>query len=79
MIESKSVQARCSPPPNHAIAKTVQQACLDAALQAYEDAGLSGLCAAGRWEFAVQAIRGLDLVAVLEQAHTEPGEIMRSA
>jgi glutamate formiminotransferase/formiminotetrahydrofolate cyclodeaminase len=34
---------------------------VDAALAAYEDAGLSGLCAEGRWEAAVDAMRRLDL------------------
>jgi hypothetical protein len=47
------------------IAKAVQVACIEAALQAYEDAGLSGLCHEGRWECAVDAMRGLDLRALL--------------
>jgi len=43
------------------IAEIVRQACIDIAIRAYEDAGLSGLCHEGRWEVAVDAIRGLDL------------------
>ena len=43
------------------VAEAVQQACLAAALRAYEDAGLSGLCHEGRWEYAVDAMRGLPL------------------
>jgi hypothetical protein len=43
------------------IAEAVRQACIDAAIHAYEDAGLSGLCHEGRWEYAVDAMRGLDL------------------
>ena len=31
------------------MAEAVRQACIAAALQAYEDAGLSGLCHEGRW------------------------------
>jgi len=46
-------------------AESVRAACLDAALQAYEDAGIRGLCADGRWEAALAAIRQLDL-SVLE-------------
>jgi hypothetical protein len=42
-------------------AEAVQQACIAAALQAYEDAGVSGLCHEGRWEYAVDAMRGLPL------------------
>ena len=43
------------------IAETVRQACIEIAIQAYEDAGCSGLCHEGRWEYAVDAIRGFDL------------------
>jgi hypothetical protein len=49
------------------IAETVRQACLEAALRAWEEAGISGLCAEGRWELAVDALRSLDLKAVLER------------
>jgi PAS domain S-box-containing protein len=42
-------------------AEVVRQACIAAALRAYEDAGLSGLCHEGRWEYAVDAMRGLPL------------------
>ena len=48
------------------LAETVRAACLDAASLAYEDAGIRGLCAEGRWEAAVTAIRQLDLARVLE-------------
>jgi hypothetical protein len=43
------------------LAEGVRQACIAAALQAYEDAGLSGLCHEGRWEYAVDAMRGVPL------------------
>lgn len=43
------------------LTEAVRQACLDAAMQAYESGGISGLCAEGRWELAVQAIRCADL------------------
>jgi hypothetical protein len=57
------------------LAETVRAACLDAALLAYEDAGIRGLCAEGRWEAALAAIRRLDLSGVLEppSAADEPG------
>jgi hypothetical protein len=43
------------------VAETVRAACVDAAIQAYEDAGVRGLCDDGRWEYAIAAIRRLDL------------------
>lgn len=48
--------------------ETVRAACLDAARQAYEDAGIRGLCPEGRWEAALAAIRHVDLSAVLGPA-----------
>jgi hypothetical protein len=48
------------------IAEAIRRACMDAAVQAYEDAGLSGLCQEGRWECAVDAIRGLNLHVTLQ-------------
>ena len=58
-------------------AETVRQACIAAALQAYEDAGISGLCHEGRWEYAVDAMRRLPLrplvQALLLAAEDEEG------
>jgi hypothetical protein len=47
------------------LAVTVRDACLKAAREAYENAGISGLCEEGRWECAVNAIRSLDIEAVI--------------
>ena len=49
------------------LAKRIRDACLEAVLQAYEDAGMSGLCAEGRWEAAVGALRTLDLARLLRE------------
>lgn len=48
------------------LAEAVRAACTHAALEAYENAGISGLCAEGRWELAVQAIRILDLQQIVD-------------
>ena len=48
------------------LAEAVRAACLEAARLAYEDAGIRGLCADGRWEAAWTAIHNLDLSAVLD-------------
>jgi hypothetical protein len=56
------------------IAETVREACWQAAIQAYESAGVSGLCAEGRWEIAMQAIRTLDLQALVDQDAQPDGE-----
>jgi len=52
------------------LAESVRQACLAAALDAYESAGISGLCGEGRWELAVQAIRCLDLGPLIDNLAT---------
>jgi hypothetical protein len=49
------------------VAEVARDACLKAALEAYENAGISGLCEEGRWECAVAAIRSLDLEAVINK------------
>lgn len=50
------------------LADAVRAACVEAACLAYEDAGIRGLCAEGRWEAALAAIRHLDLSSVLDAA-----------
>jgi hypothetical protein len=49
------------------ILEAARLACLEAALEAYENAGMSGLCAEGRWECAIQAIRELNLKTALHR------------
>ena len=48
------------------VLEAVRAACLNAAIAAYEDAGIRGLCADGRWEAALAAIRHADLSGVRE-------------
>jgi hypothetical protein len=43
------------------IAEATQRTLVAVALQAYEEAGLSGLCSEGRWEVALGAIRDYDV------------------
>ena len=54
-------------------ARHIRDACIDAALQAYEDAGVQGLCAEGRWEAAVSALRTIDLRPLLREFQ-QPGD-----
>ena len=49
------------------LAKRVRDACLEAVLQAYEDAGVQGLCAEGRWEVAVGALKTVELAPLLRE------------
>jgi hypothetical protein len=48
-------------------AKRIRDRCVEAALQAYEDAGIQGLCAEGRWEAAVSALRTVELAPLLRE------------
>ncbi len=57
-----------------AFAERIRYACLCAALDAYEQGGLAGLCEAGRWGLAVDAIRALDVQTLLEDATTSEME-----
>jgi len=49
--------ARTQPPHVEALRARL----IAAAEDAYEDAGFAGLCAEGRWELALDAMRALDL------------------
>ena len=60
------------------LAKRVREACLEAIIQAYEDAGIQGLCAEGRWEVAVDALRTVDLTAVLREFQQSSKEHARN-
>lgn len=46
------------------LAEAVRAACIKAALEAYEEGGVLGLCAEGRWEYAISALQKLDVAAV---------------
>lgn len=48
------------------LAETIRTACIQAALDGYEDASLSGLCHEGAWECAIDAIRNLNIKAILD-------------
>lgn len=52
------------------LAETVRAACIQAALETYEEGGVLGLCAEGRWEYAISAMRQLDLATVLDVPST---------
>jgi hypothetical protein len=51
-----------------AVAEAVREALRTAAARAYEDGGLSGLCAEGRWELALDALGTADLLPVIQRA-----------
>jgi hypothetical protein len=50
-----------------AVAEQVRAACIQAALEGYEDAAADGLCHEGAWESAIDAIRRLDLTVLLAE------------
>lgn len=55
------------------LAEAVRAACLQAAVAAHEDAGIQGLCEAGRWEAALGALQSIDLrklIHALERSDT---------
>jgi len=64
MAEQRSVAAR-------RLAEAVQAACLEAARAGYEEAALLGLCHDGAVEASLDAVRMLDLDAVLRALEEE--------
>ena len=57
-------------PPIEALREAIRDALIKAALDAHDDAGVRGLCAEGRWELAVDAIRHLDLSHIPDRERT---------
>ena len=49
------------------IAEAVRAACVSAAQASYEQAAADGLCDEGAWEVAIDAMRSLDVDAVLRR------------
>jgi hypothetical protein len=49
------------------LAEAVREACVETARKAYDEAGVSGLCLEGRLEYAIDALRSLDLSTVIHQ------------
>jgi len=47
------------------VARAVRGACIRAALDGYEEGGLSGLCADGRFEMAIDFMQALDFDGIL--------------
>jgi hypothetical protein len=56
------------------LAEAVRSACHRAAVEAYERAAADGLCAEGALEVALDAIRALDLGAVIESFEAGRGD-----
>jgi hypothetical protein len=54
------------------ISGIVRNACIQAALEGYEQAQIAGLCQEGAWECAVDAMRMVDLKVCLEKAPRSP-------
>lgn len=53
------------------LATAVRAACVQAALVAYEDAAMSGLCHEGAWECAVDAMRSLNVKQLVAELQRE--------
>ena len=49
------------------LAESIRRALIEAGEAAYEDAGIQGLCAEGRWEAAVAAMRTVDLPSLIDR------------
>ena len=47
------------------IAEAVVKECRASLVVAYEDAGISGLCAEGRWEMALDSLRSINLSKII--------------
>lgn len=53
------------------LAEAVRGACVQAAIAGYEQAAMDGLCHEGATEVAIDAIRRLDMEAIIHSLDTE--------
>lgn len=53
------------------LATVVRDSCFSAAVTAYEDASIDGLCHDGAWECALEALRGLDFESIITKSIAE--------
>ena len=53
------------------LATAVRDRCFSAALTAYEDASIDGLCHDGAWECALEAMRTIDLETIVNDVIAE--------
>ena len=60
-----------SDPSSRRIAERVRAACIRTALEGYEAAAISGLCKDGAWEAVVDAMRMLDIAALVAEAEDD--------
>lgn len=63
MDSKKSLQNREA----QALAETIRQACVKAAVTAYDNARMDGLCHEGAWEMAVGALQQMDLSTFVQR------------
>lgn len=72
MVEKK--QDRASYADRDAVlAEKIRAACIQAAIEGYENAAISGLCSEGAFESAISAIRMLDVGAVASKSSDDGG------
>lgn len=67
-MNSKSANPLAKTANPLAVAEAVREACRTAVAEAWEDAGVQGLCAEGRCEVAIGALERIDLAAIVERA-----------
>ena len=63
----KSAEQIASEQKERRIAEAIKAECLRTAIESYTFAKMSGMCQEGAWEFAVDALKSMDVTAVLEE------------
>ena len=54
------------------VATVLLAKCKEALITSYEEAGISGLCAEGRWEVAISALDSLPIKEIVKTALGDP-------
>ncbi|MFZ0241609.1 MAG: hypothetical protein WAL90_08180 [Desulfobacterales bacterium] len=51
----------------HKFAEAVRKSCLKILQRSYEEAGISGLCHEGRWEYAIDVLQNMAIEELLKK------------
>jgi hypothetical protein len=57
------------------VAEDLRNYFIKTAIEKYEDASIAGLCAAGAWEAAIDAVRTMNLKKILSEMNKENKQI----
>jgi hypothetical protein len=73
-MNAKSLNQEAIDSNLQAVAEKIRAAYLESAINSYDDAAADGLCAEGAWECAVDAMRHVEIIELLQELASAMGD-----